>query len=74
MKIVDSHHCNDIEPYILENNIVKSIDEHDITFEKYLLYDEFLKCLYVMAKAHKACMNYNQLLNVSFGQFEYPFN
>lgn len=70
MKIVDCHHCNDLEPHIIANNIDESIDDHDVTFEKYLLYDEFLKCLYVMSKIHNACMNCKQFLNVSLNIIE----
>lgn len=85
MKLVDKYHCNDLEPYITESNILptdvnssnnQQMSEHrfkalnckekpDFTSEKFFIYDEFLKALYVLSKIHQACMMCKKLIKVS---------
>lgn len=55
MKLVDNRHCNDLEPYIVRNKINSENQEMtdyqpDFTLVRSLIYDHFLKCLYVISK------------------------
>ena len=60
MKLVDKRYFNDVEPFISANNppveVSESNDQPDFTMEKFLVYDEFLKILYVISKWHEALM------------------
>ena len=77
MKIIDRCHCNDLKPYTWERsdyfvkeNETREIvscpkicgDETDYTIEKYLVYDEFLKGLYVMSTIKNALMTCEDLV------------
>ena len=72
MKKVDKYHRNDIEPYISESNKysteIKDSMNHenppDFTIEKFIIYDEFLKCLYLLWKMYNIFSNCKDYVEV----------
>lgn len=66
MNLIDEQHCNDLEPYIPEHKIGELMEaDYDYTLEKFLVYDDFLKCLYVLSKIYdivKNCKNYVKVI------------
>ena len=67
MRLIDNRHCNDLEPYIPERNNEEVMDaEYDFTIEKFLVYDDFLKRLYLLSKIHDILKNCGKLVKVSF--------
>ena len=67
MRLIDNRHCNDLEPYIPERNNEEVMDaEYDFTIEKFLIFDVFLKRLYLLSKIHDIFKNCKKLVKVSF--------
>lgn len=55
------------DPQISKNQkeLLNSNEKHYFTKERFFIYDDFIKGLYVLSKIHEACMMCKKLVNVS---------